>query len=116
MDEPTASLSDSEIDALFKIIEKLKAEGKIIIYVSHRMDEIQRITDKVAIFKDGHYVTTVKTGEVPESEMIRMMVGRDLGDIYKNLDRNKEIGEVLLEVKNVFFRLCEREFLRPQKR
>ena len=76
-DEPTASLSDSEIDALFKIIEKLKAEGKIIIYVSHRMDEIQRITDKVAIFKDGHYVTTVKTGEVPESEMIRMMVGRD---------------------------------------
>ena len=80
-DEPTASLSDSEIDALFKIIEKLKAEGKIIIYVSHRMDEIQRITDKVAIFKDGHYVTTVKTGEVPESEMIRMMVGRDLGDI-----------------------------------
>ena len=47
------------------------------------MDEIQRITDKVAIFKDGHYVTTVKTGEVPESEMIRMMVGRDLGDIYK---------------------------------
>ena len=65
------------------------------------MDEIQRITDKVAIFKDGHYVTTVKTGEVPESEMIRMMVGRDLGDIYKNLDRNKEIGEVLLEVKNV---------------
>ena len=100
-DEPTASLSDSEIDALFKIIAKLKAEGKIIIYVSHRMEEIQRITDKVAIFKDGHYVTTVKTGEVPESEMIRMMVGRDLGDIYKNLDRNKEIGEVLLEVKNV---------------
>lgn len=100
-DEPTASLSDSEIDALFKIIEKLKAEGKIIIYVSHRMEEIRRITDKVAIFKDGHYVTTVKTGEVPESEMIRMMVGRDLGDIYKNLDRNKEIGEVLLEVKNV---------------
>lgn len=114
-DEPTASLSDSEIDALFKIIEKLKAEGKIIIYVSHRMDEIQRITDKVAIFKDGHYVTTVKTGEVPESEMIRMMVGRDLGDIYKNLDRNKKIGEVLLEVK-MFLRLCEREFLRPQKR
>lgn len=100
-DEPTASLSDSEIDALFKIIEKLKAEGKIIIYVSHRMDEIQRITDKVAIFKDGRYIDTVKTGVVPEAEMIRMMVGRDLGDIYKNLDRDKEIGEVLLEVKGV---------------
>lgn len=100
-DEPTASLSDSEIEMLFKIIEKLKGEGKIIIYVSHRMDEIRRITDKVAIFKDGHYVDTIKTGEVPEAEMIRMMVGRDLGDIYRDLDRDKEIGEVLLEVKNV---------------
>ncbi|MGN8817885.1 sugar ABC transporter ATP-binding protein [Oribacterium sp. HCP28S3_H8] len=100
-DEPTASLSDSEIESLFKIIRKLKAEDKIIIYVSHRMEEIEEITDKVAIFKDGHYVDTVKTGECPQSEMIRMMVGRDLGDIYNNLDRNKEIGEVLLEVKNV---------------
>lgn len=100
-DEPTASLSDSEIESLFRIIKKLKAEEKIIIYVSHRMDEIRRITDKVAIFKDGRYADTVKTGSVPEKEMIRMMVGRDLGDIYKNLDRNKKIGEVLLEVKQV---------------
>ena len=100
-DEPTASLSDSEIESLFKIIEKLKAEGKIIIYVSHRMDEIQRITDKVAIFKDGRYVDTVKTGVVPEADMIQMMVGRSLGDIYKDLDRDKTIGDVLLEVKGV---------------
>lgn len=100
-DEPTASLSDSEIECLFTIIEKLKKEGKIIIYVSHRMDEIQKITDKVAIFKDGRYVDTVVTGEVPESEMIKMMVGRDLGDIYKDLDRNKTIGDVLLDVRNV---------------
>ncbi|MBS6398042.1 MAG: sugar ABC transporter ATP-binding protein [Clostridiales bacterium] len=101
-DEPTASLSDSEIESLFAIIEKLKKEGKIIIYVSHRMNEIQRITDKVAIFKDGRYIDTVKTGEVPEKEMIRMMVGRDLGDIYAQLDRRKEIGEILLEVKDVY--------------
>lgn len=100
-DEPTASLSDSEIESLFKIIEKLKAKGKIIIYVSHRMDEIQRITDKVAIFKDGRYVDTVKTGVVPEADMIHMMVGRSLGDIYKDLDRDKTIGDVLLEVKGV---------------
>ena len=100
-DEPTASLSDSEIESLFKIIEKLKAEGKIIIYVSHRMDEIQRITDKVAIFKDGRYVDTVKTGVVPEADMIHMMVGRSLGDIYNDLDRDKTIGDVLLEVKGV---------------
>ena len=100
-DEPTASLSDAEIEALFKVIRKLKAEDKIIIYVSHRMNEIQEITDKVAIFKDGRYVDTVVTGEVAEADMIRMMVGRDLGDIYKELDRNKEIGDVLLEVKDV---------------
>lgn len=100
-DEPTASLSDAEIDSLFEIIEKLKKEGKIIIYVSHRMSEIQRITDKVAIFKDGKYIDTVKTHEVPEKDMIKMMVGRDLGDIYAKLDKNKEMGDVLLEVKNV---------------
>ena len=100
-DEPTASLSDSEIEMLFKIIRKLRSEGKIIIYVSHRMDEIQQITDKVAIFKDGRYVDTVITGQVPEEKMISMMVGRNLGDIYESLDRDKQIGEVLLEVKDV---------------
>ena len=100
-DEPTASLSDAEIDCLFDIIEKLKAEGKIVIYVSHRMSEIQRIADKVAIFKDGRYISTHKTNEITEQELIRKMVGRDLGDIYEKLDRDKELGDVLLEVKNV---------------
>lgn len=100
-DEPTASLSDSEIESLFAIIKKLKSEDKIILYVSHRMNEIQRITDKAAIFKDGRYVDTVVTGEVPESTMIKMMVGRDLGDIYSDLDRDKTIGDVLLDVQGV---------------
>lgn len=100
-DEPTASLSDAEIDSLFAIIRKLKAEGKIIIYVSHRMSEIQAIADKVAIFKDGRYVDTVDTKTTPEADMIRMMVGRDLGNIYETLDRNKQIGEVLLEARHI---------------
>ena len=100
-DEPTASLSDAEIDCLFRIIRKLRDEGKIIIYVSHRMNEIKRIADEVAIFKDGRYVTTVDAKTTPESEMIRLMVGRDLGDIYDSLDRDKQIGDVLLEVKNL---------------
>ena len=100
-DEPTASLSDAEIDSLFAVIEKLKAQGKIVIYVSHRMDEIRRITDKVAIFKDGRYIDTVVTAETYEKDMIKMMVGRDLGDIYAKLDKNKGIGGVLLEVKDV---------------
>lgn len=100
-DEPTASLSDAEIDSLFKIINKLRSEGKIIIYVTHRMAEIRRIADKVAIFKDGRYVSTVKIDEVTDGDLIHMMVGRDLGDIYKSLDREKTIGDVLLEVKDV---------------
>ncbi|MCR5641232.1 MAG: sugar ABC transporter ATP-binding protein [Lachnospiraceae bacterium] len=100
-DEPTASLSDAEIEALFKVIRKLRSEGKIIIYVSHRMNEIQEIADKVAIFKDGKYVDTVDARETPEAQMIKMMVGRDLGDIYKELDRNTSIGEPLLEVQGV---------------
>ena len=100
-DEPTASLSDAEIESLFEVIRKLRSQGKIIIYVSHRMAEIEEIADKVAIFKDGRYVDTVKVGEVSEADMIRMMVGRDLGDIFADLDRNKEIGDVLLEVKGV---------------
>lgn len=100
-DEPSASLSDSEIDSLFKIIRKLKDEGKIVIYVSHRMSEIFQITDKVAVFKDGRYVDTVKTSEVDEGQLIRMMVGRDLGDVYRELDRDKQIGEVLLEARHI---------------
>ena len=100
-DEPTASLSDAEIDSLFGIIRKLKAEGKIIIYVSHRMSEIRTIADKVAIFKDGRYVDTVNAKTTPENEMIRMMVGRNLGDIYANLSRNDNIGEELLRVERI---------------
>jgi L-arabinose transport system ATP-binding protein len=100
-DEPTASLSDDEIDVLFRVIRKLRDEGKIVIYVSHRMSELQKITDKVAIFKDGKYVDTVVTKDVAQQQLIRMMVGRDLGDIYSSLDRNKKIGEVLLDVRGI---------------
>lgn len=100
-DEPTASLSDAEIDSLFKIILKLKSEGKIVIYVSHRMSELRAIADKVAIFKDGRYVDTLDAKTTPEDELIRKMVGRDLGDIYSSLDRDKQIGDALLEVKHL---------------
>ena len=100
-DEPSASLSDSEIESLFSIIRKLKSEDKIVIYVSHRMSEIFEITDRVAVFKDGRYVDTVVTGEVDEGQLIQMMVGRDLGDIYNSLDRDKQIGDVLLEARHI---------------
>lgn len=100
-DEPTASLSDSEIESLFRIIRKLKAEGKVIIYVSHRMAEIRQIADRVAIFKDGCYVGDSPMAEITDQELVRKMVGRDLGDVFSSLDRNQNIGDVVLEVKNL---------------
>lgn len=107
-DEPTASLSDDEIEVLFKVIRKLRDQGLVVIYVSHRMSELEKITDKVAIFKDGHYVDTVVTKDTPQQKLIKMMVGRDLGDIFKNLDKDKKIGDVLLEVKDV-----ESDYVKP---
>lgn len=100
-DEPTASLSDLEIESLFKIIQKLKNEGKMIIYVTHRMKEIQEIADKVAIFKDGKYVDTVNPREIDEEKMVELMVGRNIGNVYSELDRNQKLGEVVLEVSGL---------------
>lgn len=100
-DEPTAPLTDSEITILFKLIEQLKQQGKIIIYVSHRMAEIFKITDDIVVFKDGKFIKSCKTSETNEQDLIQAMVGRDIGDTYANLKHNDEIGEVLLEVKNL---------------
>jgi L-arabinose transport system ATP-binding protein len=100
-DEPTASLSDSEIESLFGIIAKLKSENKIIIYVSHRMSEIREIADRAAIFKDGRFVGMENAKTTSEADLIRKMVGRDLGDIYDSLDRSKTIGGVLLEARHI---------------
>jgi ABC-type sugar transport system ATPase subunit len=109
-DEPTASLSDTEIDSLFEIITRLKDE-MIILYVSHRMKEIFRISDRVVILKDGRFVRQEATKDITEDEIIRGMVGRDLGDIFHSLSRNQNIGEVIFRaeglradnVKNVSF-------------
>lgn len=100
-DEPTAALSDSEIEILFQIIEKLRKDGIIILYVSHRMKEIFQIAQQIVVMKDGKFVTQKPIEEITEPELIRYMVGRDLGNIYDNLDRNTNIGEVVLEAKNL---------------
>jgi ABC-type sugar transport system ATPase subunit len=99
-DEPTASLSDAEIDSLFEIIKRLKNE-MIILYVSHRMKEIFRITDRVVILKDGRFVRQDATSCISEDEIIRGMVGRDLGDIFHSLSRNKSIGEVIFRAEKL---------------
>ena len=100
-DEPTAPLTDQEINVLFGIIRQLKEQGKIIIYVSHRLAEIFEITDDIVVLKDGKLVKTFKTEETDEQELIKAMVGRDVGDTYANLSRCCEAGEVLLEVKDL---------------
>ena len=100
-DEPTAPLTDKEIVTLFDLIKQLKGEGKIVLYVSHRLSEIFQVTDSIVVLKDGQLVTTLETSETDETELIKAMVGRDIGDTYANLSRNNEFGDVMLEVKNL---------------
>ncbi len=100
-DEPTASLSDAEIETLFHIIQRLRAAGKIIIYVTHRMKEIHEISDEIIIFKDGKFVEKVQNGEVSDTELVRLMVGRDLGAVFEHLEKNNGTNEILLDIKNL---------------
>ena len=100
-DEPTAPLSEKEIELMFEGIEKQKARGMAIIYVSHRMNEIFRITDEIVVLKDGRHVATMETAKTTEQELITKMVGRDIGDTYSSLRRNTPQEEVVLEVKNL---------------
>lgn len=81
-DEPTSSLSDSEVDILFNIISELKSEDKAIVYVSHKMKEIMKISDDITIMRDGQYIDTVKKTETTIDNLITMMVGRKMHDIY----------------------------------
>ncbi|MDR1299842.1 MAG: sugar ABC transporter ATP-binding protein, partial [Oscillospiraceae bacterium] len=100
-DEPTAPLTDTEITILFDLIKQLKDEGKIVIYVSHRLKEIFEVTDEIVVLKDGRFVKTLITAETDEKSLIAAMVGRDIGDTYANLKRNTKYGDVLLEVSGM---------------
>lgn len=100
-DEPTASLSDNEIETLFNIIRGLEKEDKIIFYVSHRMNEIRKIARKVVILKDGRLVDLVNTEDVTDDDLIRKMVGRPLGSVFSELDRNTDIGSPILKVEKL---------------
>ena len=100
-DEPSASLSDAEIETLFEIIQKLKSRGIIILYVSHRMKEIFQITDQVVIMKDGKFVDQLDTCDTTEMDTVQKMVGRDLGDVFLSLERNHKIGDIVLEARNL---------------
>ncbi len=96
-DEPTSSLSKREIEQLFKVIRELRAEGRVILYVSHRMEEIFELCDAITVFKDGCYVTTFDdVQQVSSAQLVQSMVGRHLGDVYGYSAR--DYGAVRLEV------------------
>ncbi len=98
-DEPTSSLSDNEVEALFKIMKDLKSKGVSMIYISHKMDEIKRIADDITIMRDGTYVGTWSASELTTEQIIAKMVGRELTNVYPV--KNNKPGEVIMEVKHL---------------
>ena len=117
MDEPTAPLAAAEVDLLFSIIAKLKAKGVTVIYISHRMDEVFQITERVTVLRDGQYVTTINTADTNRQQLVNLMVGRELNENFPT--RKTPVGDVILEAKkltgnsveNISFRLHRGEVL-----
>lgn len=99
MDEPTSALTGKEVQALFHIIKKLKKDNVAIVYISHRLEEIMKIGDRLTIFRDGKYIATVNVSDITMDKMVSMMVGREMTDYYPKV--NVEPGEKLLEVKHI---------------
>ena len=99
MDEPTAALTEKEISSLFEIIHKIKSEGVSIIYISHRLEEFSIIGDRVTVMRDGETVGMVNMKETTIDHLIKLMVGREIGNKFPKVEAKKE--EVLLEVKNL---------------
>ena len=99
MDEPTAPLTEDEVENLFQIVRQLKKRGVAVVYISHRLEELFRISDKVTVMRDGAVITTQPTSQMDKSKLIHYMVGRDLSETYP--ERRLEYGETVLEVKNL---------------
>jgi len=99
MDEPTAALSDREIDNLFRIMAELKERGVAIVYVSHRMEEIFKVCDKASVLRDGHFIGERRVADTSFDEIVKLMVGRELGERFPS--RKVELGAVRLEVDDL---------------
>nr|WP_297174913.1 sugar ABC transporter ATP-binding protein [uncultured Agathobaculum sp.] len=99
MDEPTAAITDREVELLFGHIRRLTEKGVAIIYISHRMDEIFSICDRVSVYRDGQYIGSGDTKDLDEAQLIKMMVGREITDVFPKLEA--EIGEVIFEAKDI---------------
>ena len=100
MDEPSAALSQNEIEGLFTVIRGLKEKGIGIIYISHRLDEIDTICDRATVLRDGEYIGTSKVGELSREELIQQMVGRSIEQEFPK--ERAEIGSTLLLAKNLY--------------
>lgn len=101
MDEPSAPLTNAEVDNLFRVVDLLKERGVSIIYISHRLEEIFRLSDRVTVLRDGQFVVTLNTSETNKDELIQYMVGRKLTEIYPARDPGCIKDEVLFEADNV---------------
>jgi ABC-type sugar transport system ATPase subunit len=105
LDEPTSPLTERETELLFTIVRRLKERGFGIIYISHRLEEIFRLCDRVTVFRDGQYIATRTVAEIGPVDIISMMIGRDISDLYRK--REAEIGAPVLEIRH----LTKRGFL-----
>lgn len=101
LDEPTAALTQTEVDELFAIMNDLRDKGIGMIYISHRMDEINRISDRITVMRDGEYVGTLNTKETTKDEIVKMMVGRVVYGDKKEVSNVPDNAPVVLEVKNL---------------
>ena len=99
LDEPTASLSDREVNNLFRLIRSLREQGVGMIYISHRLEELEKIADRVTVLRDGRYVATHAIAEVSRGELIRLMVGRELSAVFPKI--SVTLGETLLETHHL---------------
>lgn len=110
LDEPTAALTESEVETLFKILTDLKARGVGMIYISHKLDEVFAMSDRITVLRDGKTVGTKDASELTKDKVISLMVGREVGDIFPTTSH--EFGETVLEIKN----LNAFDFDNPQKK
>jgi ABC-type sugar transport system ATPase subunit len=99
MDEPTATLAEKEIEGLFEVIRDLQSHGIAILYISHRLDEIFRIADRVTVMRDGKIVDTLPIDDLDEDKLVRLMVGRDIENLYPKTE--VEIGDVVLRAEGI---------------
>lgn len=99
LDEPTSSLTDDEVERLFALVRRLRDEGVAIVYVSHRLNEIKRLCDRIAILRDGRLIAVRPADELSENEIVHLMVGRQLSDVFQR--QVVEEGRKVLEVKNL---------------